>query len=99
MRGLRTQEGVKFIEFFKLVQLEAQKANSVFFLDCGEGNDFVDGNMEGEDLRGWLIPDELADEFEKQWMNGNPGDEWENRITWATWSGGVPKLKITFTSF
>ena len=52
MRGLKTQEGNKFIAFFKLVQEEARKKHSVFFLECGEGNDFSEDNIEGEDLRG-----------------------------------------------
>ncbi len=35
MRGLKTQEGSKFEAFFSLVQQEAAKSHSVFFLDCG----------------------------------------------------------------
>ena len=87
MRGLKTQEGNNFISFFKLVQKEARKRHSVFFLECGEGNDFSADNIEGEDLRGWLIPEEQADLFERIWLKGNPGEEWENNIAWALWSG------------
>lgn len=49
MRGLKTQEGEKFIAFFRMVQEEARKHHSVFFLECGEGNDFSADSIEGED--------------------------------------------------
>ena len=38
-QGLRTQENSKFLNFWKIVQEEASKRNSVFFLDSGEGNE------------------------------------------------------------
>ena len=93
MRGLKTQEGNKFIAFFQLVQEEARKKHSVFFLECGEGNDFSEDNIEGEDLRGWLIPEKKADQFERIWLKSSPGEEWENNIAWALWSG-KPKSPI-----
>ena len=40
MQGLRTQENQKFKKFFEQVQNEAAKRNSIFFLDCGQGNIF-----------------------------------------------------------
>lgn len=46
MRGLRTHEGDKFEAFFALVQQEATKRHSVFFLDCGEGHEFFREDME-----------------------------------------------------
>jgi hypothetical protein len=99
MRGLKTQEGNSFIAFFQLVQAEAQKQNSVFFLECGEGNDFVGDNIEGEDLRGWLVPAEQADEFEREWMNGDPGSEWENHIVWVLWKGDTNKPTVEIKRF
>ena len=99
MRGLKTQEGNSFVEFFKLVQAEAKKLNSVFFLECGEGNDFSGDNIEGEDLRGWLIPVKQADNFERAWMNGDPGEEWESHIAWALWSGNTNKPTIQIKQF
>ena len=38
-QGLRTQENSKFLSFWKIVQEEASKRDSVFFLDSGEGNE------------------------------------------------------------
>lgn len=98
MRGLKTQEGSKFERFFELVQQEAAKKDAVFFLECGEGHEFSTDRLEGEDLRGWLIPNGKADRFEKEWLRGSPGDEWADRIAWATWSGSeaAPVIAIEF---
>lgn len=99
MRGLKTQEGNKFNAFFTLVQEEAKKKHSVFFLECGEGHELNGDAIEGEDLRGWLIPEEDADRFEAEWMNGEPAEEWENRISWAIWSGDTRNPKIEIKQF
>lgn len=99
MRGLRKPEGKKFDAFFRLVQHEAEKRNAVFFLDCGEGRDFETDSIEGEDLRGWLIPSEKADTFEKEWLTGNPADEWANEIAWAIWSGSAQKPTVEIKQF
>lgn len=99
MRGLKTQEGKKFERFFALVQQAAAKEDAVFFLECGEGNDFSTDQMEGEILRGWLIPNKQADKFEKVWLKGSPGDEWADHIAWATWSGSKAAPVIAIESF
>lgn len=99
MRGLKTQEGNDFIAFFKLVQEEAKKRHSVFFLECGEGNDFSADNIEGEDLRGWLIPEKQADQFERIWLHGVPGEEWAHNIAWALWSGKPSKPIVEIKQF
>lgn len=86
MRGLRTQEGEKFEHFFALVQKEASKKGGVFFLDAGEGHDFDNGFMEGENLSGWLIPLGLVDEFEKEYLKCNDDlEEWEKYFCWIEW--------------
>ena len=68
MVGLRTWEGEKFERFFALVQKEALKQNCVFFADSGEGHLFENDTMEYSDLRGWLVPVEKAEEFEKEYV-------------------------------
>lgn len=65
MIGLRTQENEKFENFFSLVQKEAQKYDSVFFADCGEGKIFEYDTFECEDCMGWLIPSDSVAEFER----------------------------------
>lgn len=99
MRGLKTQEGNKFIAFFELVQKEAAKLHSVFFLECGECNDFETEQMDGEDLRGWLIPEKQADQFEREWLKDQPGEEWEPYITWVLWNGEPEKPVIELKQF
>ncbi len=99
MRGLRTQEGNEFEKFFQLVQAEAEKRQAVFFLECGEGNDFSTDGIEGEDLRGWLIPEGQADKFEREWSKGDPGDEWEDNIAWALWNGKLDAPEITIKKY
>lgn len=85
MLGLKTQESSKFNKFFGLVQNAAQKMNCVFFLDAGDGNDFENETMEGEDLMGWLIPEERISEFEPEWRKNNVSDTWLNFFVWAIW--------------
>ncbi len=47
------------------------------FLECGEDNDFETGQMEDENLRGWLMTEKQADQFECEWRKNQPGEEWE----------------------
>lgn len=68
MKGLRKQENQKFNNFFDLVQQEAAKKDKVFFCDCGQGNVVENDFIECEDMCGWLIPQEKADEFEKLFL-------------------------------
>jgi hypothetical protein len=96
MRGLRTQETNKFKRFFSIVQDAAQKKNSVFFLDAGDGNDFETDNLEGENLMGWLIPEEKLSDFEKEWNKGDVSDDWSDFYCWAIWEN-AENPKISFT--
>lgn len=96
MRGLRTQESKKFNRFFQMIQDEAAKIQSVFFADCGEGNDLVTDTLECEDMRGWLIPDAQADEFEKIFLNSDVGDEWLDLMCWAEWEKQNDIISVKF---
>lgn len=100
MRGLRTQEGNKFENFFEKVNEQAALHNSVFFLDCGEGREFSNQKMEGEDLSGWLIPADKVNEFEKEFLSSHEiSEKWNNFVTFAFWSFSNNKLNITFKQF
>lgn len=102
MRGLKTQEGKRFEAFFALVQKEAAKTHSVFFLDCGEGHEFYKEDMEGEDLRGWLIPEDQADRFEQAWknnLNKSQWDEWEDFFEWVVWHPPLAELTVSFERY
>lgn len=85
MKGLRTKENEKFLRFFAIVQKEAEKNQSVFFLDSGDGREFETDTLEGEDLMGWLIPLEKVSAFEKEWEKNNVSDEWSEFFCWVIW--------------
>ena len=97
VRGLgdpHCAEETKFERFFELVQLEASKLGCVFFFDVGERNDFEGSEMDGEDLSGWLVPIELADEFEEKWLRQE-----EDAFDWfcmVRWSGDSLAPSIRF---
>lgn len=78
MLGLRTQENEKFNTFFAEVQKAAKKQKKVFFLDAGDGNDFSTGEMEGEDLLGWLIPEDQAEEFASEFEEFKEAEHWDD---------------------
>ena len=102
MRGLKTQEGSKFERFFQLVQDEAAKSNAVFFLLSGEGRDIILPNLEGEDLSGWLIPADMADEFEEEWKDPDSSehlDKWDHYFMWAEWSEKNGVISVQFNSY
>ncbi|MCI8387033.1 MAG: hypothetical protein HFE63_01020 [Clostridiales bacterium] len=86
MMGIRTLENDKFLQFFKLVQDKADSMNMVFFLFCGEGHSFEDDNLEGENLSGWLIPKDRADEFNQKFIEYDSDlDDWDDFFAFAEW--------------
>lgn len=85
MLGLRTQETSKFEKYFAIVQEAAKKKDCVFFLDAGDGRDFNTDTFEGEDLMGWLVPQDKVTEFVKEWESGNVSDDWSDFYKWAIW--------------
>lgn len=96
MKGLRTQESEKFNRFFALIQKEAEKQHAVFFADAGDGNPFETPTMEGEEMMGWLIPSEKAEEFTGPWKKGKVDDAWSDFYTWAVWERIGDEIKVHF---
>ena len=96
MRGLRTQESEKFNKFFSLIQSEAEKKGAVFFADAGDGREFETPDIEGEDMMGWLIPNEKTGEFEPLWETSDVDDSWTDFFLWAVWANDNGKIKIQF---
>ena len=96
MQGLRKQESDKFQNFFSLIQSEAKRQGAIFFADAGDGNDFQTSTMEGEDMMGWLIPIDKADEFEPMWRTSEVGDDWNDFFRWAIWSKTGNTIQINF---
>ena len=99
MRGLGTQENEKFKRFFALVQAEASKQDKIYFLETGDGNLYEDEETECEDLQGWLIDLEEADEFEQHWKSDDIPDKWSDNFTFALWSKEDDKITIEFKVF
>lgn len=101
MRGLRTKEDPKFIEFFKLIQEEAAKMGKVFFAEAGDGRDIITDTLEGEDVSGWLIPTHLADKFEFLFRayaaDGDP--QWEEYSVFAIWTLEEGEVRIHFEKY
>ena len=96
MRGLKTQEQQKFVNYFSLVQSAAERQGCVFFLYAGDGNDFETDNLEGETLMGWLIPKRDSHKFEDLWSRGDPSDDWSDYFTWADWADDKGKINVSF---
>lgn len=96
MVGLRTQESVKFNRFFELIQAEAKKQKATFFADAGDGNEFETPTMEGENMMGWLIPDDKVKEFEPVWKSSDVDDDWTDFFRWAVWSEADGNITIQF---
>ena len=68
----------------------------MFFADAGDGNDFETPTLEGEDMMGWLVPTDKANEFEQIWKKSNVGDEWSDFFVWAVWKRDGDKIEIKF---
>lgn len=97
MVGLRTQENSKFLAFFRLVQKAADDMGKVFFLDCGEGNQFENETIECEDLSGWLIAQEEADEFRKVFdADEEIPEKWDDCGTFVSWEFINGQIEISF---
>lgn len=96
MVGLRTQENDKFLRFWDMVQECAAKTDSVFFLDCGEGNEFENAEMEGEELTGWLIPNDKVKEFDAEFRRGGSiDDKWADFLASVYWRQKNGKIEVT----
>ena len=95
MKRLRTQESDKFMRFFSIVQNAARNQGYAFFLYAGDGREFETLTMEGEDLMGWLVPEEKLSAFEKEWETGEISDDWSDMFVWAVWKDNAV-LSIEF---
>lgn len=99
MQGLKTQESEKFRRFWNIVQKTASNQGKRFFLECGEGREFSNEEMEGEDVRGWLIPTNEIDEFKPEWEADNVTDKWIYNIFRAEWSDTNGNITVEFKTY
>lgn len=99
MRGLKQPDSIKFERFFQLVQNEAKKNNKVFFLQNGEGRELFTEDLEAEDLFGWLIPAEEADQFESVWKSGRADGTRVDNMAFAVWNQTGGDVTVQFKMF
>ena len=87
MMGLKNNKKSKRVccIFLKIVQAEALKENKIFFLDAGDGRDINLPGISGEDLMGWLIPIDMADDFKNIGCQMNVNDDWSDYFMFAIW--------------
>ena len=96
MLGLRTQENDKFINFFSIVQSEANNMGKIFFMDFGQCDDIAFEDMEIDRLFGWLIPEDEYIVFDKLFLTNQISEKWDKYCTWVTPEIVDGKLKIRF---
>lgn len=103
MRGLRMPENDKFLRYWKQVQEAAKTDGFVFFLESGEGRDFCRDDIEGEDLGGWMVPIEYADEFEPLWQNDAHKDYEATlpyaKYAFAEWEEIDGEINVSFNKY
>ena len=80
--------------------MKRKKKDSRFFISSGEGHELITETMEGEDLFGWLIPLDRAEEFISE-KSGNEFDEekWEKFETFAIWKLENENVSVSFQEF
>ena len=106
-RGLLSNEdgtirNEKFAMYFSIVDQAAKDRDCIFFISEADGHEFYEEDMEGDDLWGWLIPRESADEFEKLWAEGKENDEWDDYFLCAEWrreADGYPVEFVDYSSY
>ncbi len=96
MQGLRTKENERFIKYFEVVQAHANKQNAVFFMDFGQCDDIAFEDMELDCLFGWLIPSDVADNFENIYLSSKVDDKWDDFCVWVTPHIENGELSIVF---
>ena len=99
MVGLRTQESSEFERFMEIVQSQAGTQGAVFFLDCGEGREIIHGDVEGEDLSGWLIPESRSEAFEEEFLSGDVGERWNEFFHFARWRLDNGEVRVEFVEY
>ena len=98
IKGLRTNESIKFQRYFALVQEAAKQRRCIFYFDTGDGRDIVTDTFEGEDLMGWLIPEDQSSAFEKEWNAWDVSSIWNKYFCFAIWDNS-DGLSIEFTQY
>lgn len=83
-------------KFIQIVDEFAKKLGFAFFVISGEGRELITEQFAGEDLYGYLIPNELASEFAVEYSEGFISDKWSDYIRFAVWKTDNGKVIIDF---
>ena len=102
MVGLRTHLDTRSKNYFALVQEEAKRHHHVFFLNTDTG--LKDLELDDYSLfhaEGWLVPFEIAADFEKKYLSfaekdEKIWDEWLDYLFWAHWEYDGNSIKVIF---
>ena len=87
---------------FRLIQEAAADENAIFFAYAGDGNEIILPDIEGEEMMGWLIPNEKVAEFEPEWNASNSEsalERWGDYFLWAEWQLVNGEIKIEFKRY
>ena len=99
VRGLISSNDAEFISFFRFVQGEAEKLGTAFFADVADPREtWVDG-MHAEDMFGWLVPLDVADDFENTWRDqaSFARHQWSKFFVVERWDVGTSgNLSVSF---
>lgn len=82
--------------FIKLVDKEASKIKKRFFIDSGEGHDLETDDLYCEDIFGWLIDENLVDEFLK---SDRESERWDEFYVCEEWSRVNNEIIIDFKKY
>lgn len=84
--------------FFDLVQKAAKEQGARFFISSGEGRELETGQLEGEDLSGWLVPLNKANDFFNDLRNdeAEAAAKWGEFFTFAEWAQHGDSVSIAF---
>ena len=99
LRDKRDFQDEDFLKFFAILQREAQKYNSVFFLECEEGQEGEVEDVKCMNFTGWLIPNDLANAFNDLFLSYSDdvdSDEWLRFSTGVTWHENNGSIEISF---
>lgn len=103
MLGLRFECSDEFKKFVQIIQAEAEKKNSVFFVQTGDGDELTKNGYECETVWGWLIPLDKVSEFSylyehridktREWDEDKWDDEYFGYVDWE-FKGDKPTVSF-----
>lgn len=87
-----------------LIDAEAKMRGATFYVNCGEGRELMTKEYYGEDVSGWLIPNDMKADFEAELASVPKGmvlaavvdDKWDEWFCTAVWRIDNGKVSIDF---